>query len=65
MAATSAETKPAATAVRKNLSVNLRPISNGFIVRKSWEEETGEGENCCTHYRDEETYFPTDPLAGI
>jgi hypothetical protein len=47
--------------VKKDMSVNIREIKNGFIVSRSWYE--GETEDCCHNYKNEEEYFATNPLA--
>lgn len=43
---------------RKNETVEVRKIKNGYIARHSWQE--GSGSN--TEYKNEEVYYDKNPL---
>ena len=43
---------------RRNETVNIRKIKNGFIVKKCWEE----GKKEKSRYCEEEEYFKSNPL---
>jgi len=47
---------------KKNISYNAREISNGWLVCTSWEEEYDDNGHCCSRYKSEEVYYPTNPL---
>jgi 3-methyladenine DNA glycosylase Mpg len=55
------ETKVTENFVKKDMSVNVREIKNGYIVSRSWYE--GESDDCCHSYKNEEEYYATNPLA--
>lgn len=51
------------TPEKKNLSVNIRQIKNGWIVRTSWEEERMDGDCCHTQWMEEEEYSAENPVS--
>lgn len=44
---------------KKNLSINVREIKNGFIVTRSWDEDTEDG---CTKWMSEDEYSKENPI---
>lgn len=59
---------PKAAAVepeKKNLSINIRQIKNGWVVSRSWdEEEKNEDGHCCTRWKNEEEFYPQNPITN-
>lgn len=43
---------------KEDESVNIRKITNGFVVRRSWRE----GKKGDMSYKDEETFYDKNPL---